>query len=293
MRLRQLKKKGSSRQNLFAALITVLSVLGVPTAHAATVNIDYSLSGGAAFYTATGTVTASVNYTVLGITRSQSITGYVSGATSWNIAGNMSVAVDNTGSISTISDLTASRRAGQVDINYPLLDLGGLGSFNLDSTIASRNNGMVLGAEAGTLLNDTDWFVTQDYLLPSGISVSLTQAGVTSNEHMPLFPQLLSLINGPGLSSASLISPTGSLSLGFVNGAITPGCQYWGALGNCLASVNSVAFDFSNAFLTTSALAATGTSTTLLPTVVPIPAAAWLFGSGLIGLIGVARRKKA
>ena len=27
--------------------------------------------------------------------------------------------------------------------------------------------------------------------------------------------------------------------------------------------------------------------------VVPIPAAAWLFGSGLIGLIGIARRKKA
>ena len=29
------------------------------------------------------------------------------------------------------------------------------------------------------------------------------------------------------------------------------------------------------------------------PTVVPVPAAVWLFGSGLIGLIGVARRKKA
>ncbi|MDX2504381.1 MAG: VPLPA-CTERM sorting domain-containing protein [Gammaproteobacteria bacterium] len=28
-------------------------------------------------------------------------------------------------------------------------------------------------------------------------------------------------------------------------------------------------------------------------TVVPVPAAVWLFGSGLIGLIGVARRKKA
>ena len=27
------------------------------------------------------------------------------------------------------------------------------------------------------------------------------------------------------------------------------------------------------------------------PTVVPVPAAAWLFGSGLVGLIGVARRK--
>ena len=27
--------------------------------------------------------------------------------------------------------------------------------------------------------------------------------------------------------------------------------------------------------------------------VVPVPAAAWLFGSGLIGLIGIARRKQA
>ena len=31
----------------------------------------------------------------------------------------------------------------------------------------------------------------------------------------------------------------------------------------------------------------------LMLTTVPIPAAAWLFGSGLIGLIGIARRKKA
>ena len=28
-------------------------------------------------------------------------------------------------------------------------------------------------------------------------------------------------------------------------------------------------------------------------TVVPVPAAVWLFGSGLIGLIGIARRKKS
>ena len=28
-------------------------------------------------------------------------------------------------------------------------------------------------------------------------------------------------------------------------------------------------------------------------TVVPVPAAVWLFGSGLLGLVGMARRKKA
>ena len=31
----------------------------------------------------------------------------------------------------------------------------------------------------------------------------------------------------------------------------------------------------------------------MVSTVVPIPAATWLFGSGLIGLIGIARRKKS
>ena len=29
-----------------------------------------------------------------------------------------------------------------------------------------------------------------------------------------------------------------------------------------------------------------------IPTAVPLPAAVWLFGSGLIGLIGMARRRK-
>ena len=34
-------------------------------------------------------------------------------------------------------------------------------------------------------------------------------------------------------------------------------------------------------------------SLTATPQVVPVPAAVWLFGSGLIGLIGVARRRKS
>lgn len=36
-----------------------------------------------------------------------------------------------------------------------------------------------------------------------------------------------------------------------------------------------------------------GQAPTFQGTVVPVPAAAWLFGSGLLGLVGIARRKKA
>ena len=36
-----------------------------------------------------------------------------------------------------------------------------------------------------------------------------------------------------------------------------------------------------------------GVATQITPAPVPIPAAVWLFGSGLLGLVGVARRKKS
>lgn len=37
----------------------------------------------------------------------------------------------------------------------------------------------------------------------------------------------------------------------------------------------------------------TNASLTVVPTVVPVPAAVWLFGSGLLGLAGIARSKKS
>lgn len=43
----------------------------------------------------------------------------------------------------------------------------------------------------------------------------------------------------------------------------------------------------------TSAIPPTGTIDNVTVSAVPIPAAVWLFGSGFIGLVGIARRKKA
>ena len=57
--------------------------------------------------------------------------------------------------------------------------------------------------------------------------------------------------------------------------------------GNLAYDLMTVKVDFS-----LSANSSTGISGFVQQTPVPVPAAAWLFGSGLIGLIGIARRKK-
>jgi hypothetical protein len=104
-----------------------------------------------------------------------------------------------------------------------------------------------------------------------------------------IFAELFSEVSGGGVSKSELItggplfgagdnwqnfSITTTLGLD-VSGGVTlllkSGC---GGAANCVSDAY-----FDNASMTVAA--------------VPVPAAVWLFGSGLLGLIGVARRKKA
>lgn len=57
-------------------------------------------------------------------------------------------------------------------------------------------------------------------------------------------------------------------------------------------AISGNGFDLTPTDWTLSAVA-TGSSYDITLTAVPVPAAVWLFGSGLIGLIGIARRKTA
>ncbi len=50
-------------------------------------------------------------------------------------------------------------------------------------------------------------------------------------------------------------------------------------------------FEATNAIWTFSSSSLTGYSMSIATAVVPVPAAVWLFGSGLLGLVGIARRK--
>ena len=68
------------------------------------------------------------------------------------------------------------------------------------------------------------------------------------------------------------------------------------ALSNAGAGTNTATFQFTSptslTSLFTTATATTSTSFSGSITPVPVPAAVWLFGSGLLGLVGIARRKK-
>ncbi len=92
----------------------------------------------------------------------------------------------------------------------------------------------------------------------------------------------------------------------FTNGTITAGSYINTTFDTLTMSENFGFASFSadlasggrieGGFMLTGDIASDFTGDTLIAKagpVVPVPAAVWLFGSGLIGLIGVARRKKS
>jgi len=69
---------------------------------------------------------------------------------------------------------------------------------------------------------------------------------------------------------------------GFYKSKYSQTCSELDMYGNCIGYLTSNVDIYEGGYALLSAA-----------TVVPVPAAVWLFGSGLIGLVGVARRKKA
>jgi hypothetical protein len=275
----------------FTTLTLMIAFFSV-SANSATTHINYDMSGGAVFLTASGTASVTVYGSIGGVLFTRVVTGTASGATSWNIAGSLDVVVDDIGTITTTSDLSAQRRAGAIDINLPLFNLGGLVDVNLDASLKSTDSTMNLTDESGALVNSTDWLIDQIYELNPGLIFSTSATGrLISINSVPL-PQTLKLSNQASQSSAVLNTPSGVTSGSFLSGYYNSGCQVEG-LFTCLATIESVHYDLSGVYLTSTSLNATDFSSTLLPTVVPVPTAIWLFGSGLLGLVGMARRKKA
>jgi hypothetical protein len=111
-------------------------------------------------------------------------------------------------------------------------------------------------------ITDVDFVLTADRGGSSGIDYFFTNGTITAGSYInTTFDSLTITDLGFGTSFAADLANGGRIEGGFI-----------------IAS-GAIASSFTGSFLTAKA------------SIVPVPAAVWLFGTGLLGLIGVARRK--
>ena len=169
------------------------------------------------------------------------------------------------------------------DVIFPALDIATLAG---DTGVSSDGTTLTVDATAFSIVTDSGFIEIPDVDFSLTASYNSFDGGIT-----------YTFING-SLTAGTLLSATFDtmdiLTLGGGMGNFLADVTYTGgSLAGGLTSgrieglfTNASSGDFSAAFTADSVIAKVGP-------VVPVPAAVWLFGSGLIGLIGVARRKKS
>jgi len=164
---------------------------------------------------------------------------------------------------------------------------------------ATEVGGDVVFAGSGSL-DTSAWFELVPITLQTGVNASESIfAGPPATTRLYEFPTNFAgpTSIGPGTTFNGYDAGTGDVTgLRFVDQNLyTPNGYVSGAALQGTSTLNSTTF--ANIGLTpgtyewTWGSGASADSYTLNVGAVPIPAAAWLFGSGLLGLVGVARRK--
>jgi hypothetical protein len=145
------------------------------------------------------------------------------------------------------------------------------------SNIGSGNNSVLAAKGIANLVNyenglNSDVAQTNGGLFPLTTSTETTAAAYTNSQASASAPSKYNMLGAPDLGSVG-----------------TP-YQLFGFTGNNSKLSNLQSYILGSATLgTDGTLTITGNS----PAPVPLPAAVWLFGSGLMGLVGVSRRRKA
>ena len=127
---------------------------------------------------------------------------------------------------------------------------------------------------------------------PAGSDPSLSCYGSGVTAGCPPLNTLGTGLGSARLAYGSFSSPPALPGFNGLWGTITvqaPGTGGVITLGGSLADTGLGLFDATFSGI----IGADFSDTVSIPVVVPVPAAVWLFGSGLLGLIGVARRRKA
>lgn len=173
----------------------------------------------------------------------------------------------------------------KADVVLPALDIsslfGGSGISNSggDLTIDATAFSIFLGGMPSTSIDipDVSFTLTATYSGSAGDMHTFTDGSLSAGPYMSATFDSMTLFSlGSGMGSILETQLT-----------YTGGTLISGPTGTMEGSIfNATSDDFSVDFTADTVLAKAGP-------VVPVPAAVWLFGSGLLGLVGVARRKKA
>ena len=190
-----------------------------------------------------------------------------------------------------------SNAAGSsIDLN-PADNCGGSGTIGCFSFSTGNNIQITSGTAQGFSGEITGTFGVN----PIAFGIFVQRAEVTGTGVLSIFDgseTLTAELNWVDMFSAGTagnLNATGSANLsnilyGGVNGDLL-------ALAGAGGGINTASFQFtspmtlSELFNASTTVTSTSFSGSIAP--VPVPAAAWLFGSGLLGLIGIARKKSA
>ncbi len=166
-----------------------------------------------------------------------------------------------------------------------------------DTFNVTNNNTTITGGSFGMWLFSGDTLTSAELSITSGENsgtsyfdqtVNFTQGSCTANQYGYNVCQENTSFNGPTLNA-------GTYWLNLQNASVPSGDPvYWDEnSGGSQASENSVGSIPSEAFTVLGSTSSTGTSTSTSTTgtSVPEPSSIMLFGSGILGLAGVLRRK--
>jgi hypothetical protein len=218
-----------------------------------------------------------------------------------------------------LNDLLADGGAGTgTDTTLPAVNVTGFSAFSTPITVAGLSSfiasaasvedlqwGLVAADSTGTLptAGARRFAVTsiKDLELDPGLAPTQTTINSANANSTNLFASINTALGAGTSAVVSGVSadlklgnmPPGSLS-NYLDGALTgvSGALNFYVLANAGGTVTSAkarTFVLSDVTLTTAGVLSSISSTT---PEVPLPAAVWLFGSGLLGLAGVGRRRQ-
>lgn len=171
------------------------------------------------------------------------------------------------------------------DINFTVTPLSKL-------TNAASNNFGIQSFDFNTLLPTTDYSNTDFTNLPSGWSATVAPP-LNQADGFGGFDLQVSNGGSNRLSTLqfSISNVSGDTLSTYFSNSATPAGQGVSPFSAHVAGFTTGLTDSTGAAITSGYFG--GGTTVVPPSDVPVPAAVWLFGSGLMGLVGVARRRRS